>query len=278
MRNLLVEKKHTKPYFFSISCSQTKTLKGVDNSLSVDTNLPRLKDTSWWRVDVKEMVEDIKSWGDCPFYLPSKKNRIHRLSDWDLKFFRRVNIDINDVSIDIKPLAKEYIKGKFNMDLEKELISALNHQRYPTQQEQKDFARYVELLEKIEELEFHLKGKKRNGYSYSNKPVDFTHKLFEFGKKEYNQKLKEVEKELKSLCKKNPILNEINFKYKYEELIKQPTFDEWKEENEWEVNNTWDEMDEDEQKQEECKDVSEFLDKQYEWYCENTHFDELLKE
>ncbi|NQV08897.1 hypothetical protein HQ529_03540 [Candidatus Woesearchaeota archaeon] len=250
--NLLSKPLKDRQYYVKVLLETELNLVDRETELKVDSNLPFM---SYRTGSVKEFIKELVEWVNTPrFKISLRHNRRQNNvpSSWDLSDFREKHIE--NVKITIGEQAKEELKKVFKFDFTTEVQRLMALQRDATDDEEIDFERFWYLINEVKSLD-NMKKWERRGYSY-NSDVDNSCKIG-FTKQEYNKRLRELEKELKALCKKHPILRMPSIYL--EEIIKKPTFDEFMTDCEDDMKENWSDMDK--------EDKAEHGD--YDTYCEN---------
>lgn len=207
----LMETKEVSPKpHWDISVNKVGKQNLTSNSfeVKVETNLPISKGVYYWGgYSIKDFLEFLADYVKVPQYKPfiqynrKQENKI----SWGKLKAREEFIAIDDVSIDIKENAKEFL-GKEAEDFIKKVTELLKLQRKATKEEEIDFERINYLLEVVDNFR---KRVKQERYYSSNK----INSSFYLSKEEYNLKLKEFEDELTELHNKYPYFSMPHFYY-----------------------------------------------------------------
>lgn len=237
-----------KKYFIEVMLESTIDLLNKDESIIVKTDLP-IKSSDWRyerEFDIVDFLKEIKDFVKKPFIKINTANRKNTISSWKLgdieDNFRNENLNVSDLKIVVGELAKNKLKYNF----EKKIKEILALQKTATDKRiQERVNRFFELKEKILFLEDFV-GKSKNDYynSYDRKKDD-TIKL-SITTLEFNQQLKEIEKEIKGIAKELNIERIGDFDYL--PIQKEISYDEWLKINKDDLKENF----------EECNDESEY--------------------
>lgn len=221
-------KQTEKKYFVEVMLESTIDLLSKDESVIVKTDLP-IKSSDWRyerEFNAGDFVKELKSFCEKPFVKIKTGNRKNKISSWKLdnikENFRERILKFSDIRIVVGKLAEKRLKYNFEQKI-KELLKL---QKTATDKRiQKQVDKFVMLREKILLLENFIGKKQNDYYSYSyDKPKDDTIKLT-LMPLEYNEKLKEIEIEIKKIAKKLNIENIGDFDYL--KIEKQISYEEW---------------------------------------------------
>jgi len=239
---LLNADKFKSSFFISIYKEVELNLLGKEEKIVVVTNILGSYSYSYNGLSIEEFLVKLKKYLSIPTYkfLIQRENKVDFY--WKAKF-RTKDFEFEDIKITIGEQAKEYVDSlKFNFI--EEVKKLVKNKKQATEQEGKDFEKYFFLYNRIDDLKRQVKESNNSYYSY-HQDADRTLKIT-ISTEEYNQKLKEVETEMKEICKKYSYLELPRFDYiKIVELI---TFEDWLKEQGEELRESWDEFD-DEQKE-----------------------------
>jgi hypothetical protein len=228
--------------FISVLKKVEINLLEKEEEVVVETNIfDRYRD----EYNVEEFLKELKKYMSTPaynFFIQYNRRRENKVSFYWKAKFREHDFEFEELKITIGEQAKEYVDS-LGFDFVGEIKKIIKNKKQVTEKESKDFERYSFLYNRIDDLERQI-NKPKNSYYYSREAEDKTIKLT-ISYEEYNEKLKEVETEMKVLCKKYSFLELPKFDYiEIKEPIK---FEDWIKEHKDEVEESWNEFD-DEQK------------------------------
>lgn len=247
-----------KNYYIHILLDVELNLKKQREEIVVETNLSIDNDRYWrYGIELEEFLKKLKELCKKPLLKLKKTSNRKKTPYFDRDLsnledsIRDKTILFEDIDISIGKLAKEKLN---NRNVVEEIKNILKEQEKTNEINQKLLNRFVYLKDKVLTLNCFLN--KKNEYSY-HKEKDRTTKLL-ITDKEYNQKLKEVEDEMKQIAKKfNIELNEFDYLL----IPKKVDLDEWVEYNKDNLDDNWNYLDEEEQK--EYNSFEEYCKKSY---------------
>lgn len=220
-----------KKYFISVLLKTEQNLKGKEEKLVVDTNLPFCE--RGWRYSGYELTAFLKEFEEFvklrlgKIIMPNKT----QVGNYELSSLksnlRNENINIEDIEISIGVLAEKKLK-ELNINFAEKVRETLNLQdRKKDKETQNKVNKYILLREKIITLKNLLRGgESHSGYGY-NRQTDNSLKIT-LTAEEYNSKLKEVEIELRALEKEFNLREE---RVEYVEIKEPITYEKWLEAN-----------------------------------------------
>lgn len=272
--NLLGNFNEKKPrgYFISLMVKTRLNLKNKEEKIVLNSDFPFVT----WRYSydrengIQDFLDELVKYCKKPVYkYPFQRNRKqdNKVNTWNMPEFREKKVAFEDIEFNIGEKAHDLLFAD-KIDFVKMVKDILEYQKELTDEEKADFDKYFFLYEKIENTKRQLKS--TSSY-YSNKPTDNT-LTFNISKQEYNEKLKEIEVELNSLCDKHEVLEMPSIYYK--EIIKKKTLDEFKEESIENLRDSWDNDMDEEDRDRFDGDFDEFLKQKYEEFLEYSDFDE----
>ena len=200
----------------SLNLAETKA------EISISTDLP-FAQYSYEAYDFDSFVREFKEWAKMPQCIPRNFNRKeNKMGEWEMQDLnlRKVSVNFSDIDIEVYPMAQKFLAQKGIRDFPKAVKKLCSLQKKATKSQIKAVDRYIYLLEEIKSLKDRA-GKEKNYYSYYNE--DKTLKLY-ISKKEYNNHLKEIEKELKGIVKENSFLKSPESEIEYEEILEKLTY------------------------------------------------------
>jgi hypothetical protein len=250
--NLLNWKKDS-PFFISVMKEVSINLARMSDKIVVDTNLC----SCYGRTsNIKSFFSDLENYLSIPYYKPFIQNarrQENKASIYSCDLSLRENdFEFSDIKIEIGELAEEELK-KLGIDFCADVKKIVSKKRIATIEEEKDFERASYLAQRIRDLERQL-GKRAYSYSSSygnygdNKDETIPIKI---SAEEYNQKLREVETELKQFSKKYPFLKIPTMTFVKIKVV--VTLEVWKEKNKLALEESWKNLDEDEKEEYENK-------------------------
>lgn len=226
--NLFNIGKNGKKYFIKVNLVSTQNLLERDEKIEVETNLPF---GSSWNYDFADLEKDLKEFVKKPL-AKVRINKKSPLGYWEGRELgdevREETIKFFDIEIEVGLLAREKLKS-MGVDLEKEVKEILEQQKGYDKEIQEKIDNFIKLKEKIAMLK-NLIGVSSNNYDYRyNRQKEDKSLKIRFSPEEYNEKLKEVEKEIR-VIEKDLGLSET--KIPYEEIKEPITYESWFKENE----------------------------------------------
>lgn len=235
-------------FFISVLKEVDLNILEKEERVVVETNVLPYDFTSYSEdLTIQLFLKKLKDYMSTPKYeLFVKHNR--RMENkvdmsWDTKF-REKDFDFEDLEITIGEQAKSYVDS-LDFNFVEEIKKIIKNKRQVTDKEITDFERYSLLYNRIKDLKRQFEKPHSNYYSYGE-PNDSTLKIT-IGYEEYNEKLKEVETEMKKICKKYCFLKLPRFDYVE---IKEPvSLEDWKKEHGDELRENWDELDDSEKEE-----------------------------
>jgi len=215
----LINSQESKPTF---SIHLYKEVEGnlltMTSSICVNSNLPFM---SWnfQNVSVNEFFKKFVEFVELPVFkrfIKLNRRQENQLSSYGQPKFRENIIDIKDIDISFGDECLKEMDKDFASNIKQQISDILDEQRIANEQETKDFTRYFFLSERIDDLKRQGKESSYGGYNYGRSPSKETLKII-MPDEEYNEKLKLVEDELKSLNKTYEFLELPRFDYKEDE-------------------------------------------------------------
>ncbi|MDP8216007.1 MAG: hypothetical protein P9L98_01630 [Candidatus Kaelpia imicola] len=206
----------------SLNLAETKA------EISISTDLPFVGYYETHGLD--SFVAEFTRWVKIPQYIPRNFNRKeNKMSMWEMENLnlKKVSVNFEDIDIVVYPMAKKFLAEKGICYFPKVVKKLCSLQKETTKLQIKAVDRYIYLLEEIKSLKDRI-GKEKNYYYSCDE--DKTLKLY-ISKKEYNNQLKEIEKELKEITKKNPFLEFPESKIEYEEVIEKLSYKKFVKQN-----------------------------------------------
>jgi len=271
-------KPKNKKYYIEVMLLIDLNLKEKTSRLVVRTDLPFTDysyryDNPYDKEDkIKDFLKEFREWAKQPYYIYKNLNRKNPVGSYTLSIsgLRKEKISFAEINFIIGELAEEYIKNIYLMDFKEEIKKIIALQREATREEKRAVKRWIYLKEKIKRLEEFV-GKDRSEYSYSyREDKDKTLKI-PLTKKEYNKKLKVIEKEIRELAKKYPsFFNVSESDFKYFKIVKKKSYEVWKKENLEELKEYYEE-DEDYSFEEHCQS-------NYENYLDSLEGDNIIED
>lgn len=267
--NLFNADKFKPNFFISILKKVELNLLEKEEKVVVESNLIGSTYYGWDRMSVEEFLKRLKDYLSRPVYqfqTQFNRRRENKVDFYWKAKFRTKDFEFADVKIQVGEQAQEYVDSlPFNFIEEVKKIIA--NKKIPTDKEIKDFEKYSYLYHRKEDLERQVK-QVSNSYGYGYRESEDKTIKISIDFEEYNSKLKEVETEMKALCKKYPYLEFPRFDYVE---IKEPIkYEDWLKEHESEVRESWDEFD-DEQKDEWDGDFDSYAHYCYESFDEEEY-------
>jgi hypothetical protein len=255
-----IEKNNQKKYYIDVSLEVRQTLKWKEEEVVVNTNIFDSLGGYRYRggFDVEEFFKELENFVKCPLGVVTIPNRAlisdgggYRYRDGlgEIKDkVRSVTINFDDIDLTIGELATIKLKELGVENFTQKVKDILKIQEESNKlNKQATIDAYVCLKDKILALKNLLSGgkKKSRGYDYYGSNTDETLKLL-LSPEIYNEKLKEVEKELRKLEKELGLKEEeLEFiKIKTEES-EEKAFKEWFAENEEQLREDFDLREED---------------------------------
>lgn len=222
-----------KKYYIKVNLVVKQNLEEREETLEVDTNI--YSNGYYYReYDVEKFLKDLEDFCSKPLAEVIRTNKKERGygyygSGIDLREIeneiRDKTIKFSDIKIEIGELARQKLK-ELNIDFENRVKDLLSKQKSISKDKQIKINRYVFLREHLKMLKS-LITEESNYYSY-NKPKDNSLKIM-LNPNEYNDRLKEVEKELRILEKSLEITP---YKIEYIVIKEEMTYEKWLKENE----------------------------------------------
>jgi hypothetical protein len=241
--NIVNSDKFFKPsrFFINVKKISKVNLKEVSSKISVNTNFPFADWTySYGDVGVEGFLNQLKKWALTPRYnylIQHNRKRDNQASSWDLPKFKNFEIKFEEIDFDIGEEAQHEI-NLMGFDFILEVKNLLSQQREATDEEAEDFEKFKTLVEEIDNLKRQLPSSS-SYYSYGQ-DKDNSLKIT-ISAEDYNSKLKIVETELKTLCKKYSFLKMPSINYK--EIKVQVKFEDWIKEHDSKIRESWDNFD-----------------------------------
>ncbi len=267
--SLLGSTQFKKSYFISVVKEVEINLLEKKERIVVETNIFGWRYGYSGNYSIKEFLEELKKYLATPSYkfLIQHNRRMENKIDmsWKTKF-RTDDFNFDELIITLGEEAETEINF---FDFVNAVRTIVDNKKEPTEKEQEDFEKFSYFCNRIEDLNRQFKSS-NNSYSSYGQPRDNTLKI-SISKKEYNLKLKDVEKELLKLCKKYPFLEMPSIDY--EEINVKKSFEDWKVINKDENEEDWDYLS-DEDKEEYEGDFECYSKQFYEQYLEDSEFDE----
>lgn len=235
-----MDKPKERKYFVEVLLKTTINLKGKVEEVEVKHNL--FSNYSYGDEDVIDFFEKLEEFAKKPLVKIRYFNRKSQVSTWGFSDkFRNKTIKFLDIEISIGELAEQKLK-KMDIDFKEKIKELLDLQK-KDDKAQKFVDRYVFLKEKMLTLD-ECVGKKKESYSYGKK-ADETLKIVLLTPEQYNEKLKEIETEMREIAEKFGIsISEYDFKYIA--IPKKVGFDEWLKASKSWLKENWEEFDDDE--------------------------------
>jgi len=200
-----------KHYYITLRLEVDLNLLEQTEKLKIQSNLPFCDYSYMWgENNLEKFFNDFNEWVSKPQFNEYKsynRKRDNRFTNTNYEFpkFRTICIPFESIKITLYPLAQAYLtKSKFFkkginfLDLVKHLCS---QQRKATEQESKDFNRFIELKERLDDFKRQIP-KQNPYYSYRSddevkQPMKIT-----LTRAEYNKRLKAIEKEMTAIVGK----------------------------------------------------------------------------
>jgi len=273
--NISDKKEEAKRYHVDVYLKVEMNLVETKAEAIVKSNLPFVD----WRYhydesEPKSFLNDFKEWSLVPVYNPRRYNRSNRyfgnerqVQYGEHPFMRQKNIDFQQIDVTIYPEAEKYMEKVLVLPAEqfrREIKSICKLQRTASDEESKDFDGYMALMESINDLKA-FAGKKVSEYSYRSYDSQKLLSL-NISKKEYNNRLSGIEKELKQLIQKYPFLKKAE-DVSYFDLKQKTTEKEWIQQNKQELQEGYEANDGEATFKEYCHDS-------YECWLESGDFDD----
>jgi len=227
-----------KKYYINVFIETKQNLKEKTEEIKIKQNLFSV---GYWDNDfnVNDFLEKLDKFSKKLFCIIKKTSNRKNKSNYDTDLselrdkFRDKTIVFNDIDINITENAEQQLKY-INLDFIGEVKKLLNQQQKTDKSKQKLIDRFVYLKEKVLTLKTFIE--KTNSYD-SRKKEDNSLKIL-ITPEEYNQKLKEIETEMKTIAESFGIkLRELDYI-----IIKERIgFDEWLEQNKDELRENYEE-------------------------------------
>lgn len=238
-----------KKFYIEVELKVTQDLKSKEEVINVKTNLdiPNGSHSGYWgNYDVVDFLADLEKFCESPFAEIRTTNRKETLGHYELSDIRHKTrdkiINFSDIKITIGNLAKKKLEV-LEIDFENQIKGILKKQKYIDKETQDKIDRYVFLREKMEILKSLVGYKEDYGYSYNNygQPKDNTLKMT-LSPQEYNDKLKEIETEIRKLEK---FFGLKETEMKYVKIPEKIDYDKWLKDNEERLRDDYEENKED---------------------------------
>lgn len=192
-----------KKYHLQVNLETRQNLKEKSEEIAVEDNLP-IREYGYWRQDkdddVDEFLAKLKRYVSRPLgkvIIPLKS----KVSSYDIGIkdtIREETIDFDDIDISVGELARKKLKEKGIVDFEGEIKKILSNQTEDNAQEKVNA--YVVLKDRISALKNLIGRNSSYSYSYYNEKKDETIKI-PLTPEQYNEKMKEIEVDLRVLEK-----------------------------------------------------------------------------
>ena len=261
-----------KPNFFiSVLKKIDLNLLEKEEEVVVDSNVLSYDYYSYEGMSIKDFLRKFKGYMSIPVYdfrTQFNRRRENKVDFYYKCKFRKKDFEFEDVKITIGEQAKDYVDS-LDFNFIEEVKKIIKNKKKVTEREIKDFERFSFLYNRVEDLGRQVKQSHYSNYSYGH-DTDRTLKI-SITAEEYNQKLKEVEEELKILCKKYSYLELPRFDYI--KIVEPITFEDWIKEHKSEVEDSWSEFD-DEQKEDWDGDFDSYAESCFENFDEDEGYDE----
>ena len=231
-------KEKEKKYYINVFIETKQNLKEKTEKMKIKQNLFSV---GYWDNDfnVNNFLEKLDKFSKKLFCIIKKTSNRKNKSNYDTDLselrdkFRDKTIVFNDIDINITENAEQQLKY-INLDFIGEVKKLLNQQQKTDKSKQKLIDRFVYLKEKVLTLKTFIE--KTNSYD-SRKKEDNSLKIL-ITPEEYNQKLKEIETEMKTIAESFGIeLRELDYIVIKERI----GFDEWFKQNEDELKENYEE-------------------------------------
>jgi hypothetical protein len=226
-----LEKQEEETLFIEVMLETTQDLQEQEEEIIVNTNLP-IYEYGGIGNDIDEFIDALKK-----FVVKPKVNVCGLCEIED--DFRTEHLKFEDIKIDVGILAEKKLKYNFKEKIKKILLL----QKEGDNNIQKEVDRFLELKNKISLLNKLIE--KRQGdygygynYGYDNNKIDDTTKIT-ITTKEYNKKLREIEKEMKQIAEKLKIDDIGRFDYKT--IQKKISYRKWLKMNKVELKQNYEE-------------------------------------
>lgn len=232
-----------KKEFIQVTLETIQDLEDKRETLNVRSSLPF---SHYYGTDLESFIKELKEFVKLPLakIRTSKKSP---LSYYELSSIgvRDTTIRLRDIDFQIGELAEKKMNELGITDFKAFVGELLEQQKEVNISCQSDIDNLITLREKIYTLKC-LLGKRVNTNSYYNSdyrtPKDETMKIV-LSPEQYNQKLEEIEKELR-VIEKRLGLRETTFEYIKEEKKEEISFEEWFNENEEQLREDYESNDE----------------------------------
>lgn len=203
-----------KKYYISVTLETEMDLLKKEEIIEINTNL-ELSDNYRYHYEgysLREFFGELEKWAKKPLVKLNFSNRKNKLSYYEIREsdFREKSIDIKDIDISIGELAEKKLKQN-KIDFIGKVKEMLGLQKEADEEMQKALDRYIQLKERILQLETFIDKRDDSYYSYSREK-DKTTKIM-LSPQEYNKELKKVETEMKALAKKLNVGVREDFRY-----------------------------------------------------------------
>lgn len=183
----------------------------------VDSNLPFARYSYHYNdTTITEFLKQLDNFVKIPIFknfIVHNRKYDNKISDWDLPKFRDYKIEMDEIEI---TFGEEACKDIDVEGFKKSVSIALKKQKEVSPSQEKEFNRYVLLLNKIKDLGRQKKESSYGGYSYGSYESKSTIKI-SISNEEHDKKLSEIENELKKLKKKYSFLEIPNIYYQKKE-------------------------------------------------------------
>lgn len=213
--NLISSKADSKLFYIKVKKVGKSNLIEFKEKLVVDSNLPFMT-YNYYNAEIQKFLSKFEEYVEIPIFvnfIQHNRKRENKVSSWELPKFREFKIELKDIEISIGEEAKQM---KETQNFEKEVEIILENQKEVSAKQEKDFARYILLMEKVEDLESQVKSSNYSGYSYQEDNYTIKMKIDD---DEYDKKLSEIEQELLSLKKEYSFLKLPTFNFKTKESV-----------------------------------------------------------
>ena len=236
---LNIEDKEKTQYYIDVFLEVKQNLKEKTETIKAKTNLPFVSSYNYWKgTEVIAFLNELDMFSKKPLFVIKKWNNRKNTKGYDRDLsslkgkFRKNTLIFSDIKINIKELAEEKLK-EIKLDFKTEVKKFLKQQKKTDKEKQKLLDRFIYLKEKELTLKTFLE--KQSSYSYG-KPKDRTIKIL-ITPQEYNQQLKDIEKEMKQVAKEFKLeLDDFN----YLVIEQKVDFDKWLEVNKDKIKENYD--------------------------------------
>jgi len=197
----IAKREYGKEYYLRVFIQIRQNLKEKDEEISVDSNLP-VREYGYWDSkgdDIDRFLDNLKKFVNRPLgkiVIPLKSE----VSTYNLGIkekIREERINFEDIEISVGEMARKKLKEKGIEDFEGEIKKILSNQIEDNVQQKVNA--YIRLKDRILALKSLIGRKSSYSYSY-DKPTDETIKI-PLTPEQYNEKMKEIEVDLRVLEK-----------------------------------------------------------------------------